>query len=160
MPGQHSITVCSSLWEHGERGTKTNNLLISVLLYKSRLVVPLPERSLGLFDTPPVEQPPLGKASHDEMAIMQECCKTYDASVRQRSVRQETTITMAKAGTLPDCLYQKDVTVIDKIIFTSDSATADPVTTNAITEVDAEDSSTPEPVEPNSGEPEGNRASI
>ncbi|KAL9969206.1 hypothetical protein ACROYT_G021396 [Oculina patagonica] len=113
---------------------------------------PLPERSLGLFDIPPMEQPPVGKASHDEMAMMREWCKTYGASVRQRSVRQETT--MAKAGTLPDYLYQKDVTVSDKIILTSDAATAHPVATNAITEADAEDSSTFEPVEPNSGEPE------
>ena len=113
---------------------------------------PLPERSLGLFDIPPMEQPPVGKASHDEMAMMREWCKTYGASVRQRSVRQETT--MAKAGTLPDYLYQKDVEVSDKIILTSDAATADPVTINAIAEADAEDSSTPDPVEPNGGEPE------
>ena len=84
--------------------------------------------------------------------MMREWCKTYGASIRQRSVRQETT--MAKAGTLPDYLYQKDVEVSDKIILTSDAATADPVTINAIAEADAEDSSTPDPVEPNSGEPE------
>ena len=99
-----------------------------------------------------MEQPSVGKASHDEMAMMREWCKTYGASVRQRSVRQETT--MAKAGTLPDYLYQKDVEVSDKIILTSDAATADPVTINAIAEADAEDSSTPDPVEPNGGEPE------
>ena len=76
--------------------------------------------------------------------------------VKQRSVRQETTMT--KAGTLASYLYQKDFTVSDKIVLTCDAATADPVTTNAITEADAEDSSTPEPVEPNSAEPEKERS--
>ena len=36
-----------------------------------------------------MEQPPVGSASRDEMAMMREWCKTYGASVRQRSVRQE-----------------------------------------------------------------------
>ena len=48
-------------------------------------------------------------------------------------------------------LYQKDVTVSKKIILTTNTATADPVTTNAITEADAENSSM---VEPDSGEQE------
>ena len=94
----------------------------------------------------------MGKASHDEMAMMPEWCKMYGAFIRQRSVRQETN--MAKTGSLPDYLYQKDVTVSDKIIVTFNAATVDSVKTNAITEVDAKDSSTHECVEPNSGEPE------
>lgn len=73
--------------------------------------------------------------------------------VRQTKKR-ETETTMAKSGTLPDYLHQKDVTVSDKIILTTEAATADPVMTNAITEADAGDSSTPEPVEPDSGEQE------
>ena len=60
-----------------------------------------------------MEQPPVGKASNNEMAMMREWSKTYGVSVRQRNVRQETT--MAKAGTLPDYLYQKDLHVSEKV---------------------------------------------
>ena len=76
----------------------------SVYYYTNRRSwYPLPEPSLGLFDIPLMEQPPVGKASNNEMAMIREWSKTYGASVRQRSVRQETTT--AKAGTLPDYLY-------------------------------------------------------
>jgi len=46
--------------------------------------------------------------------------------VRQRSVGQETT--MARAGTLPDYLYQKDIQVGDKINL---SSTTSPATTDS-----------------------------
>ena len=46
------------------------------------------------------------------------------------------------------------ITVSGKIVLTPRTAMADPVMTNAITEADTKDSSTPEPVEPNSREPE------
>ena len=56
---------------------------------------------------------------------------------------------MTRAGT---CTYQKDVLYVsEKIVLTSDAPTADQVT---ITDADAEVSSTPHPVEPDSGEPE------
>ena len=96
-----------------------------------------------------MEQPPVGRATHEEIAMMQEWAKAYGASVRQRSERQETT--MARAGTLPDYLYQKEVPVSDKIILTSDSSTAEPVTT-ADSNANAGDSSTPDPAEPDSTE--------
>ena len=50
----------------------------------------------------------------------------YGASVRQRSLRQETTT--SRAGRLLDYLYQKDVHVNKKIVLTSDAPSADPVT--------------------------------
>ena len=45
--------------------------------------------------------------------MMQEWARAHGSSVRQRSVRQETTI--ARAGTLPDYLYQKEIQVEEKI---------------------------------------------
>lgn len=96
-----------------------------------------------------MDQPAVGKACHTEKAMMQEWAKTYGASIRQRRVRQETT--MARTSTLLDYLYQKDVHANEKIVLTSDAPTVDPVT---ITDADAEDSSTPDPVETDSGEPE------
>ena len=110
---------------------------------------PLPERSLSLFDIPPMEQPPVGRATQEEIAMMREWAKVYGASVRQRSARQETT--MARAGTLPDYLYQKEVPVSDKITLTSDCPKAEPVTT-ADSNANAGDSSTPDPAEPDSTE--------
>ena len=44
---------------------------------------------------------------------MQEWARAHGSSVRQRSVRQETT--MARAGMLPDYLCQKEIQVREKI---------------------------------------------
>ena len=41
------------------------------------------------------------------MQSMRDWAQTFDAAVRQRSVRQETT--MERAGTLPSYLYQREV---------------------------------------------------
>ena len=73
----------------------------------------VPDRPLGLFDIPAMQQPPVVAASSGQIAEMREWSRTYGASVRQRSVRQETT--MARAGTLPDYLYQKEVRVGEKV---------------------------------------------
>ncbi|KAJ7375125.1 hypothetical protein OS493_001863 [Desmophyllum pertusum] len=64
---------------------------------------PVPERLLGLFEIPPISLPPVVKASQDEISMMQEWERAHGSSVRQRSVRQETT--MARAGTLPLRLF-------------------------------------------------------
>ena len=42
---------------------------------------PLPKRSLGLFHIPLMEQPPVGRGTHEEIAILREWAKAYDASV-------------------------------------------------------------------------------
>ena len=69
----------------------------------------------------------------------------------RQTKKRETRNNYGKGWYTTGYLYQKDVTVSKKIILTTNTATADPVTTNAITEADAEDSSM---VEPDSGEQE------
>ena len=89
--------------------------------------------------------------------MMRDWAKTYGASVRQRRLRQETTI-IARAGTQPDDLYQKDIPVSDKIILTSIAVTANPVTT-ADSNANGGDSGTadprPDPEEPDVEPEEG-----
>ncbi|KAL9966337.1 hypothetical protein ACROYT_G024391 [Oculina patagonica] len=94
---------------------------------------PVPERSLGLFEIPSIPLPPAIKASQEEISMMREWAKAHGSSVRQRNVRQETT--MARAGTLPDYLYQKDIQVGEKINL---SSTTSPATTESQPEEEEE----------------------
>ena len=73
---------------------------------------PVPERSLGFFEIPSIPLPSAIKATQDEISMMQEWARAHGSSVRQRSGRQETT--MARAGTPPDYLYQKEIQVGEK----------------------------------------------
>ena len=67
---------------------------------------------------PSIPLPPAIKATRDDILKMQDWASAH-GSMRQRSVRQE--ITMARAGTLPDYLYQKEVQAGEKVRFRSTS---------------------------------------
>ena len=58
---------------------------------------------------------------------MREWATVHGASVRQRGVRQETTMT--RAGTLPEYLYQKEIQVGEKINLSSTIAAMTAATT-------------------------------
>ena len=108
----HHKSLVSTAFQYARKGGfEENSMVVCLLLYLSWLVVY--GRSLGLFDIPVMQQPPALTATSGQIEVMREWSRTYGASVRQRSVRQVTT--MARAGTLPDYLYQKVVRVGDKV---------------------------------------------
>ena len=110
---------------------------------------PVPERSLGLFEILSMSQASVVKASKDEISMMREWATAHGSSVRQRTVRQETT--MARVGTLPDFLYQKKIEVGERIdvssnsVETTDSSSVSSIT-NAEDEVTEYDSSSDEEI--------------
>ena len=71
---------------------------------------------------PSILLPPAIKATREYISKMQDWASAH-GSMRQRSVRQE--ITMARAGTVPDYLYQKEVQVREKVSFRSTSNVID-----------------------------------
>lgn len=68
---------------------------------------PVPERASRLAAIPLTEAQQSTTISLQDAQTMKEWADAYGASVRQRTVRQETT--MCRAGALPDCLYQRQV---------------------------------------------------
>lgn len=68
---------------------------------------PVPERSMVLSDMPVMQPLPPVPMTSQCVQSMRDWAQTFGAAVRQRSVRQETT--MARAGTLPSYLYQREV---------------------------------------------------
>lgn len=50
--------------------------------------------------------------NQNEIDALREWASTYGAAVRQRTVRQETT--MAKHGTLPEFMYQRQCAILEK----------------------------------------------
>ena len=85
--------------------------------------------------------------NHEKIAIMRHRTKAFGPLVRERKVNPE--ITIARVGTVPDYLYQKEVPVKENIRLTS---TVEPVTT-VVSNTNAGYSSTPDPtahVEPDS----------
>ena len=70
---------------------------------------------------------------------LRDCASSYGASVRQRTVRQETT--MVRHGTLPEFMHQRQCEVAEKpiyIAFDAEVSTAEAVTENETGE-EAED---------------------
>ena len=67
---------------------------------------------------PSIPLPPAIKATTDEISRMQDSGQVR-MGLCDRGARQE--ITMARAGTLPDYLYQKEVHVGEKVSFKSTS---------------------------------------
>ena len=92
--------------------------------------------------------------------MMREWATAHRSSVRQRRVRQETT--MARAGTLPEVLYQKEIEVRERIDLSSNSvATTDISSESSITfaedEVTEYDSSSDEGIYETEGRSCGGR---
>ena len=68
---------------------------------------PVPERAMFLSAMPVIQPLPSVPMTPQCVQVMRDWAQTFGAAVRQRSVRQETT--MARAGTLPSYLYQREV---------------------------------------------------
>lgn len=68
---------------------------------------PVPERAMFLSARPVIQPLPAVPMTPQCVQVMRDWAQTFGATVRQRSVRQETT--MARAGTLPSYLYQREV---------------------------------------------------
>ena len=100
--------ICARLWKHSKRSIKMHSCDFMVCLYHTNCGswCRVPESTIPL--------PPAIKATKDEISKMQDWASAH-GSMRQRSVRQE--ITMARAGTRPDYLYQKEVQVGEKVSF-------------------------------------------
>ena len=80
---------------------------------------PVPERAARFIDTPDIKPLPTGNATAKEICSLRDWAQSYGAAVRQRSVRQETT--MAKAGTLPGYMYGNMPKVADApLVLSSD----------------------------------------
>ena len=63
---------------------------------------------------------------------MREWAHTFGVAVRQRTFRQETT--MARAGTLPDFLYEKDIVPGESVDLTGDVGLPDEYDTSSSAE--------------------------
>ena len=72
---------------------------------------PLPENSFKFKDLSFPKPLPPAKLNGEDRLTMREWSSINGAVVRQRSVRQETT--MAKAGTLPEAYYHEDLLPAD-----------------------------------------------
>ena len=68
---------------------------------------PVPERAMFLSAMPVIQPLPAVPMTPQCVQVKRGWAQTFGAAVRQRSVRQETT--MARAGTLPSYLYQREV---------------------------------------------------
>ena len=68
---------------------------------------PVPERAMFLSAIPVMQPLPPVPMAPQRVQSMRDWAQTFGAAVRQRSVRQETT--MARAGTLPSYLYHREV---------------------------------------------------
>ena len=70
---------------------------------------PLPEGTIQFHEMPKMKPLPARELSLDDCQELTEFASVYGRAVRQRSVRQETT--MAKAGTLPSACYETNLPV-------------------------------------------------
>ena len=79
----------------------------------------VPERSLGLFEITSMSQTSVVKASKDEISMMREWARALPLLYGKE-------VTMERAVTLPDFLYQKEIEVGERIDLSSNSvATTD-----------------------------------
>ena len=73
---------------------------------------PNPENSILLSQIPVIKSLKPVDMNRDDITKLREWAKTYGAAVRQRTVRQETT--MAKHGSLPEYIYKRQCTTSDE----------------------------------------------
>ena len=104
--------ICARLWKHRKRSIKMHSCDLVVCLYHT---------SCGSWCrvTESINTTTSSDQSHERRNFKDAGWASAHGSTRQRSVRQE--ITMARAGTRPDYLYQKEVQVGEKVSFRSTS---------------------------------------
>ena len=79
---------------------------------------PKPEETIPFSRVPTIKSLPVIQMSQADCDLLRNWASSYGAAVRQRTVRQETT--MAKHGTLPEFIHQWQCVTSDKpIMFTS-----------------------------------------
>ncbi|CAB3990794.1 Hypothetical predicted protein, partial [Paramuricea clavata] len=72
---------------------------------------PKPEETIPFSKVPTMQPLPIVKMSQANCDVLRNWASSYGAAVRQRTVRQETT--MAKHGTLPEFMYQRKCVTLD-----------------------------------------------
>ena len=72
---------------------------------------PKPEETISFSKVPTMKPLPVVDLSQADCEILRNWASSYGAAVRQRTVRQETT--MAKHGTLPEFMYQRECVTLD-----------------------------------------------
>ena len=75
---------------------------------------PKPEETIPFSRVPTIKPLPVAEMSQADCDLLRNWASSYGAAVRQRTVRQETT--MAKHGTLPEFIYQRQCVTSDKPI--------------------------------------------
>ena len=83
---------------------------------------PKPEETAHFSEVPTIEPLPIVEMSKANCDILRAWASAYGAAVRQRTVRQETT--MAKHGTLPEFMYQRQCVTYENavnVVFENDT---------------------------------------
>ena len=75
---------------------------------------PKPEETIPFSRVPTIKPLPVAEMSQADCDLLWNWASSYGAAVRQRTVRQETT--MGKHGTLPEFIYQRQCVTFDKPI--------------------------------------------
>ena len=75
---------------------------------------PKPEETIPFSMVPTIKPLPVAEMSQTDCDLLRNWASSYGAALRQRTVRQETT--MAKHGTLPEFIYQRQCVTSDKPI--------------------------------------------
>lgn len=75
---------------------------------------PKPEEGILFSQVPTMNPLPVVEMSQADCDVLRNWVSSYGAAVRQRTVRQETT--MAKHGTLPEFMYQRHCVMLDQPI--------------------------------------------
>ena len=89
-------------------------LFYSILFYWFFLFwYPKPDTTVSLHNVPLMMPLSVVSLPANDCDLLRNWASAYGAAVRQRTVRQETT--MAKHGTLPEYLYQRHLEVGDKV---------------------------------------------
>ena len=82
--------------------------------HTSRSWYPKPEETLPLSRVPTIKPLPVIQMPQADCDLLRNWASSYGAAVRQCTVRQETT--MAKHGTLPEFIHQRQCVTSDKPI--------------------------------------------
>ena len=118
---RHKSAICTAL-EYArnfgnavKEGLKRTASWAAYYYTNSRSWYPLPVRAMKLSDIDLAIPSQPASLSKEDTCVMKEWAHTYGASVRQRTVIQDTT--MAKAGTLPSYMYQHQIPAEERVAF-------------------------------------------
>ena len=100
---------------------------------------PKPEETISFSKVPTMKPLPVvaTSLSQADCEILRNWASSYGAAVRQRTVRQETT--MAKHGTLPEFMYQRECVALDNPVTITSAQHAGAKATETVDDQIAED---------------------